>query len=179
MQIKQHEIWVGIFMLIAFCSFLFLLLQVANSHALIDEPTYRIYAIFDNIGSLKKRSPVKIGGVIIGRVSDIQLTPQTYLPRVAIDVYKQYNQIPDTSSLAISTPGLLGEQFLSLSIGFKDYEMGTSILKDGSTIQNTKSAIMLEDLIGYFVYNTAHYNFNKKNNFSSEDYILSKISVLY
>lgn len=62
------------------------------------------------------------------------------------------NHIPDTSSLSIRTSGLLGEQYLALNVGFEDPELGTAILKDGDTIQDTKSAMVLEDLIGQFLY---------------------------
>ncbi|SQJ06398.1 Probable phospholipid ABC transporter-binding protein mlaD [Serratia rubidaea] len=152
MQTKKSEIWVGVFMLIALAAIIFICLQVANVKSIGNEPTYRIYATFDNIGGLKARSPVKIGGVVIGRVADIELDPKTYSPRVALDIQDKYNQIPDTSSLAIRTSGLLGEQFLALNVGFEDPEMGTAILKDGGTIQDTKSAMVLEDLIGQFLY---------------------------
>src|SRR5699024_107733 len=106
----------------------------------------------DNIGGLKVRSPVRIGGVVVGRVSDTTLDPQTYLPRVTLDIEQRYNHIPDTSSLSIRTSGLLGEQYLALNVGFEDPELGTSILKHGGTIQDTKSAMVLEDLIGQFLY---------------------------
>ncbi|SQI43270.1 Probable phospholipid ABC transporter-binding protein mlaD [Leminorella richardii] len=152
MQSKKTEIWVGVFMLIGLCSLLFLCLKVADIKSLGNEPTYRVYATFDNIGSLKVRSPVKVGGVLIGRVTEISLDEKTYLPRVAIDIESRYNHIPDTSSLSIRTAGLLGEQFLALNVGFEDEEMGTSILKDGDTIKDTKPAMVLEDLIGQFLY---------------------------
>ncbi|MFZ1871964.1 MAG: outer membrane lipid asymmetry maintenance protein MlaD [Chania sp.] len=152
MQTKKSEIWVGAFMLIALCAVVFLCLQVANIKSIGNEPTYRIYATFDNIGGLKARSPVKIGGVVIGRVAEISLDAKTYTPRVALDIQDKYNQIPDTSSLAIRTSGLLGEQYLALNVGFEDPEMGTAILKDGGTLQDTKSAMVLEDLIGQFLY---------------------------
>lgn len=168
MQTKKSEIWVGVFMLIALCAVVFLCLQVANVKSLGNEPTYRIYATFDNIGGLKARSPIKIGGVVIGRVADITLDPKTYLPRVAMDIDEQYNQIPDTSSLAIRTSGLLGEQFLALNVGFEDPDMGTSILKDGGTIQDTKSAMVLEDLIGQFLYKSGNDDANKKDSTSGD-----------
>ena len=152
MQTKKTEIWVGVFMLVALLAALFICLKVANVTSMRTEPTYRIYATFDNIGGLKARSPVRVGGVVIGRVADIELDPKTYLPRVAMDIEERYNQIPDTSSLSIRTSGLLGEQYLALNIGFDDPELGSSILKDGGTIQDTKSAIVLEDLIGQFLY---------------------------
>lgn len=139
-------------MLIALCAVVFLCLQVANVKSIGNEPTYRIYATFDNIGGLKARSPVRIGGVVIGRVAEISLDTETYTPRVALDIQSRYNHIPDTSSLAIRTSGLLGEQYLALNVGFEDPDMGTAILKDGGTIQDTKSAMVLEDLIGQFLY---------------------------
>lgn len=153
MQTKKSEIWVGIFILVAFLAGLFVCLKAADVTSLRTEPTYQVYATFDNIGGLKTRSPVRIGGVVIGRVADITLDPKTYLPRVTLDIEEQYNQIPDTSSLAIRTSGLLGEQYLALNVGFDDPEMGTAMLKEGSTIQDTKSALVLEDLIGQFLYN--------------------------
>lgn len=152
MQTKRSEIWVGIFMLIALCAIIFLCLKVADVKSVGSEQTYRLYATFDNIGGLKARSPVKVGGVVIGRVADISLDTKTYLPRVAIDVQRRFDHIPDTSSLAIRTSGLLGEQYLSLNIGFEDEEMGTKILTEGGMIQDTKSAMVLEDLIGQFLY---------------------------
>lgn len=158
MQTKKSEIWVGAFMLIALCAIIFLCLKVADLKSIGSEPTYRLYATFDNIGGLKARSPIKIGGVVAGRVADISLDEKTYLPRVAMDIEQRYNHIPDTSSLAIRTSGLLGEQYLALNIGFEDEEMGTSILKDGGVIQDTKSAMVLEDLIGQFLYKSGGNN---------------------
>jgi len=152
MQTKKSEIWVGVFMIIALLAVIFLCLKVAGIHSVGKMATYRISASFDNIGGLKVRSPVKVGGVVVGRVEDIALDPKTYTPRVTMEIDKTYNHIPDTSSLAIRTSGLLGEQYLSLNIGFEDPDMGTSILKDGGVIQDTKSALVLEDLIGQFLY---------------------------
>ena len=143
-----------VFLLVALLAALFVCLKAANVTSIRTEPTYRLYATFDNIGGLKARSPVRIGGVVVGRVADITLDPKTYLPRVALDIDERYNHIPDTSSLAIRTSGLLGEQYLAMNIGFEDPELGTAILKDGGTIQDTKSAMVLEDLIGQFLYNS-------------------------
>ncbi|AWH88403.1 outer membrane lipid asymmetry maintenance protein MlaD [Limnobaculum parvum] len=152
MQSKKTEIWVGVFMLIGLCSLLFLSLKVADVKSLGNEPTYRLYATFDNIGGLKARSPVRVGGVLVGRVADITLDEKSYLPRVAMDMQQRFSHIPDTSSLSIRTSGLLGEQFLALNIGFEDEDMGTKILKDGDEIKDTKPAMVLEDLIGQFLY---------------------------
>lgn len=162
MQTKKSEIWVGVFLLLALCAALFLCLRVADLKSLGNEPTWKLYATFDNIGGLKTGSPVKIGGVVIGRVTDIGLDDKTYSPRVTMDIDQKYNKLPDTSSLAIRTSGLLGEQFLALNVGFDDPDMGTAMLKDGSTLQDTKSAMVLEDLIGQFLYKSGDGN-NKKD----------------
>lgn len=73
MQTKKTEIWVGVFLLVALLAALFVCLKAANVTSLRTEPTYRLYATFDNIGGLKARSPVRIGGVVVGRVADITL----------------------------------------------------------------------------------------------------------
>lgn len=102
-------------MLVALLAALFVCLKAANVTSMRTEPTYKVYATFDNIGGLKVRSPVRIGGVVVGRVEDISLDPKTYLPRVTLDIEERYNHIPDTSSLSIRTSGLLGEQYLALT----------------------------------------------------------------
>ncbi|MDR7343566.1 phospholipid/cholesterol/gamma-HCH transport system substrate-binding protein [Pantoea alhagi] len=152
MQTKKSEIGVGAFMLLALIAVLFLCLRVADVKSLGTEPTWKLYATFDNIGGLKTSSPVKIGGVVIGRVTEISLDEKSLLPRVTMQIEDKYNHLPDTSSLAIRTQGLLGEQYLALNVGFDDPDMGTAILKDGDTLQDTKSALVLEDLIGQFLY---------------------------
>ncbi|AUX74047.1 outer membrane lipid asymmetry maintenance protein MlaD [Erwinia pyrifoliae] len=156
MQTKKSEIWVGAFLLLALCAIIFLCLRVTDLKSLGNVSTWKLHATFDNVGGLKPGSPVKIGGVVIGRVSDIVLDPKTYSPKVSMDIEDQYNNIPDTSSLAVRTSGLLGEQYLALNIGFDDPEMGTAILKNGGTVQDTKSAMVLEDLIGQFLYKSGN-----------------------
>ena len=169
MQTKKSEIWVGAFMLLALVAILFLCLRVADVKSLGTEPTWKLYATFDNIGGLKTSSPVKIGGVVIGRVTDISLDEKTLSPRVTMAIEDKYNHLPDTSSLAIRTQGLLGEQYLALNVGFDDPDMGTAILKDGDTLQDTKSALVLEDLIGQFLYKSGDGGQNSQNTQHEQD----------
>ena len=152
MQTKKNEIWVGGFLLVALLAALFVCLKAANVTSLRTEPTYRLYATFDNIGGLKVRSPVKVGGVVVGRVSDITLDAKSQVPIVSLQMQKSAGEFSETSTLSILTSGLLGEQYVGLAPGFTDEEMGTSMLKDGDMIEDTKSAIVLEDLIGKFLY---------------------------
>lgn len=146
----KYEFWVGIFLLIGILAMVFLSLKVANIQGFNSNKSYEVNATFDNIGGLKVRAPLKIGGVVVGRVTNIQLDPKTYLPVVTIAIEDKYNDIPDNSSLSIKTSGLLGEQYVSLLVGFDDGE--TAMLKNGSKIHDTKSAMVLEDLIGQFLY---------------------------
>lgn len=155
MKNLKIEFAVGCFILLGLIASVFLILNVTNINNLKSLQTYRLYATFENIGSLKLQSPVKVGGVVIGRVVSIDLNPQSYLPVVGLDIKSEFNKIPDTSSLSIRTAGLLGEQFLALNIGFEDPEMGTKILKEGDMIKDTKSALVLEDLIGQFLYRSS------------------------
>ena len=150
-QSIKYEFWVGLFMLLGLGALVFLGLRVANVQGFSSEKTYTLYATFDNIGGLKVRAPIKVGGVVVGRVADIQLDAQSYTPRVTLAVKEEFNKIPDTSSLSIKTAGLLGEQYIALNVGFT-LEGETAMLKEGDTIVDTNSAMVLEDLIGQFLY---------------------------
>lgn len=149
-QTRKLEFWVGSFVLAGICAILVMIFQVADVKGLGTNDTYSLRAEFDNIGSLKVRAPVKVGGVVVGRVSSIVLNKSSLLPVVTMAIDSQYNQFPDNSSLHILTAGLIGEQYISLIPGFifEDEEM----LKDGDLIEDTKSALILEDLIGQVLY---------------------------
>lgn len=150
-QSIKYEFWVGLFVLLGLGALVFLGLRVANVQGFSAEKTYPLYATFDNIGGLKVRAPIKVGGVVVGRVADIQLDSTAYTPKVTLAVNEEFNKIPDTSSLSIKTSGLLGEQYIALNIGFM-LEGETEYMKAGSTFSDTNSAMVLEDLIGQFLY---------------------------
>ncbi|TNH05953.1 outer membrane lipid asymmetry maintenance protein MlaD [Testudinibacter sp. TR-2022] len=149
-QTIKYEFWVGLFLLLAIAALVFLGLKVANVQGFHQSKSYNLHATFNNIGGLKVRAPVKTGGVLIGRVNAISLDPTSYLPQVSLSIDQEYNHIPETSSLSIKTSGLLGEQYIALNIGFDDGEI--AMLKEGDTIHDTTSAMVLEDLIGQFLY---------------------------
>ncbi|KGQ69922.1 outer membrane lipid asymmetry maintenance protein MlaD [Chelonobacter oris] len=149
-QTIKYEFWVGLFLLLGIAALVFLGLRVANVQGFSDSKSYQLQATFNNIGGLKVRAAVKTGGVVIGRVTDITLDQESYLPKVSLSIDQEYNKIPETSSLSIKTSGLLGEQYLSLNMGFDDGDV--AMLKNGDTIHDTTSAMVLEDLIGQFLY---------------------------
>ena len=150
MLTRKIELLVGLFLLSGFAAFLILVFNVANVEVKTSDSTYTLQANFSNIGGLKVRSPVKVGGVVVGRVSQIDLDPKKLVAVVTLVMDKQFDQFPETSSLAILTSGLLGEQFLGLTPGFVDDDI--AMLKDGDKISDTRSALVLEDLIGQFLY---------------------------
>ncbi len=147
---KKIELAVGGFLLAGLVAFLVLIFKVADIDPRGNGPTYSLIASFDNIGGLKVRSPVKVGGVVVGRVSAIALDPEMLTPVVTLAMDARYDQFPETSSLSILTSGLLGEQYVGLSPGFMDE--GIELLGDGDQIEDTRSAMVLEDLIGQFLY---------------------------
>lgn len=144
------DLWVGIFVAAGIAALLVLALKVGNASTTFNVgETYRLIAEFDNIGGLKVRAPVKGAGVVVGRVDDIQFENQRFVGRVAMKIDKRY-QFPKDTSVSILTSGLLGEQYIGLEAGGD-----SAMLKDGDTIKITQSAMVLEKLIGQFLYNKA------------------------
>jgi phospholipid/cholesterol/gamma-HCH transport system substrate-binding protein len=143
------DLWVGIFVAIGIAAILFLALKVGNLLTLSNEPGYRISAAFDNIGGLKVRAPVKAAGVVVGRVEQIRLDPQSYQAVVSMRIDRGYEFSRDTIA-SILTSGLLGEVYIGLSAGGD-----TQMIGDGGRIAKTQSAIVLEKLIGQFLFDKA------------------------
>ena len=143
------DLWVGIFVTIGIAAILFLALKVGNLLTVTTAPGYRVEAGFDNIGGLKVRAPVKAAGVVVGRVEQIRLDPQTYQAVVSMRIDRGYEFSKDTIA-SILTSGLLGEVYVGLSAGGD-----TQMLADGGRIAKTQSAIVLEKLIGQFLFDKA------------------------
>ena len=143
------DLWVGIFVTIGIGAVVFLALKVGNLATLETKPSYHLDANFDNIGGLKVRAPVKAAGVVVGRVESIKLDPKTYEAQVSLNVEKQYQFTKDTIA-SILTSGLLGDVYIGLDPG-GDPQM----LADGGTVGKTQSGIVLEKLIGQFLFDKA------------------------
>lgn len=147
---RSTEILVGLFVAAGLVALFVLAMKVSNLADFTDEKGYDVVANFQNIGGLKPRSPVTMAGVRVGRVTSITLDPNTYDAKVTINVYPQYDNIPIDTSASIYTAGLLGEQYISLSPGADDF-----FLQDGDTIDLTQPAVVLEQVIGQFLYSAA------------------------
>lgn len=156
------EILVGFFMIAAIIALVFLAFQVSGLTQYGNRHYYVVYAAFDNIGDLKSRAPVTIGGVRVGQVGDIVLDNQTFRAKVSLLINDKFNNIPTDSTAGILTQGLLGSNYVSLTPGFDN-----TALKNNGEIQNTRSALILENLIGQFLLSIKgddKENNNKKQN---------------
>lgn len=150
MASRKIELLVGLFVAITIAATLMLALSVASQGSAGSGESYRLLAKFDNIGGLKVRSSVKVGGVTIGRVESIELDPADFTPVVVMSISTQYNAFPETSSVSILTSGLLGEQYVGFQPGFAIDDIAN--LAEGDYIEDTRSALVLEDLIGQFLF---------------------------
>ena len=149
MQRTTLDLWVGIFVTAGVAALFALALKVGNASSVSMSDGYRIIAEFDNIGGLKARAPVKSAGVVVGRVEGISLDTRTFRANVALRIDKRY-PFPRDSSASILTAGLLGEQYIGLDGGAEEQN-----LKDGDRLKITQSAIVLEKVIGQFLYGKA------------------------
>jgi phospholipid/cholesterol/gamma-HCH transport system substrate-binding protein len=143
------DLWVGIFVTLGLGAILFLALKVGNLTNVGSTPGYHIDAPFDNIGGLKMRAPVKAAGVVVGRVERIRLDPKTFQAIVTMKIDKGYEFTADTIA-SILTSGLLGEVYIGLDTGGD-----TKTLAEGGRITKTQSAVVLEKLIGQFLFDRA------------------------
>jgi len=141
------ESLVGLFLIFALIALSVLAFKVSGLTSLFPSASYDVTANFDEIGGLKVRAPVKIGGVQIGEVSKIMLDPVTFKAVVTLHIEKQYNDIPDDSSVTILTAGLLGDNYVAVTPMYSK-----TALKSGSQILYTNSAMVLEKLIGQLIY---------------------------
>ncbi|MBB2920884.1 MULTISPECIES: outer membrane lipid asymmetry maintenance protein MlaD [Cupriavidus] len=149
MKKNTLDFWVGLFVAAGFVALLFLALKAGNMSAFSFQDTYSVQARFDNIGGLKPRAPVKSAGVVVGRVAAIRFDDKTYQATVEMSLETRY-QFPKDTSAKILTSGLLGEQYIGLEAGGD-----TAMLANGARITMTQSAVVLENLIGQFLYNKA------------------------
>jgi len=156
MERSVLDLWVGLFVCAGIGALLVLALKVGNMSGFSVADTYQVYAEFDNIGGLKPRAPVKSAGVVVGRVADVSFDNETFRARVTLHIDKRY-KFPKDSSASILTAGLLGEQYIGMDGGGDD-----QMLKDGDRLMITQSAVVLEKIIGQFLYGKAAETGTKK-----------------
>ena len=149
MQQSKNDFWVGLFVLLGGAALVFLALQSANLLNLNFRSGSTVTARFDNIGGLKPKAAVRSAGVVVGRVQSIDFDDTTYQARVTLELEKRY-VFPKDSSLKILTSGLLGDQYIGIEPGADENN-----LAEGDMVTATQSAVVLENLIGQFLYGKA------------------------
>jgi phospholipid/cholesterol/gamma-HCH transport system substrate-binding protein len=149
-QSKTLEMWVGVFVALGTVALFFLAMQVSNLSDYQSSDGYLVKARFDNVGSLKVRSPVSMAGVHVGRVSAIRFDKARFQAVVEMRIEPQFDSLPEDTSAKILTAGLLGEQYIALDAGGTD-----NVLKEGSEIELTQSSLVLEEVISKFLYSKA------------------------
>lgn len=146
MERGTYDLWVGVFVVTGIAALMVLALKVGNYSTYNMSDTYQLQVYFTNIGGLKPTASIRSAGVLVGRVAEISLDPERYEAKVTMTVDSRYKFSSDTIA-KIQTSGLLGENFIGLMPGAED-----KMLKNGEVIKKTQSAMVLEDLIGQFLY---------------------------
>ena len=149
-QTRNVEIGVGVFVSLGMAALFVLAMKVSNLAESTGGDGYRVQARFDNVGGLKVRSPVTMSGVRVGRVSRISFDDQQYVAVVTMEIGAEYDRIPIDTSASIYTAGLLGEQYVGLEAGGEE-----RFLAEGGEITLTQSALLLEQVVGQFLYSQA------------------------
>lgn len=144
------ELAVGFLVVIGIGALLMLALKVSNLSSFSSDKGYNVIAEFDNIGGLKVRAPVMMAGVRIGEVTNVVLDTKVFEAKVTLTIKDRYNQLPIDTSASIFTSGLLGEQYVSLEPGGD-----SKVLKEGDKISLSQSAVVLEQVLGQFLFNKA------------------------
>jgi phospholipid/cholesterol/gamma-HCH transport system substrate-binding protein len=147
------EIAVGLFVAAGMAALFLLAMQVSNLGNMGSGESYTITATFENIGGLKVRSPVTVSGVRVGRVDAIDYDNNAFEAVVTLRIDKAYSSFPEDTSASIFTSGLLGEQYIGLEPGGSEVNM-----VEGDRIQLTQSALVMEQVIGQFLYSAAGKN---------------------
>jgi phospholipid/cholesterol/gamma-HCH transport system substrate-binding protein len=148
MRMRTLEIGVGVLILAGVISLVILAVNVSGLSLSKNTGGYTVSARFENVGGLTERAKVSLSGVPIGEVTAIRIDSRMLMADVEMRIYSEVDYLSIDSSAQILTAGLLGEKYIGIRPGFEE-----ETLKDGSRIDDTQSALVLEELIGKFLFN--------------------------
>lgn len=151
MRIRTLELGVGAFMLAGLLALMVLVVNISGLSLSAPQQSYTLYALFENAGGLTVRSKVAMSGVTIGQVTAIDIDQEALMARVEMKINSDVDYLSYDSSAAILTAGLLGEKYIGITVG-GDEEM----LTEGDYIDDTQSSLVLEELIGKFLFNSVN-----------------------
>lgn len=149
-QTRAVELGTGLFVFMGILALFFLTTRVTSFDAYAGDGGFELTARFDQIGTLKTRSPVSISGVQIGRVTAIDFDVERLEAVVTMRIDSRYDRIPNDSDASILTSGILGGQYIGLQPGGAD-----EYFRDGDEISFTQSAVVLEQLISKYLFGQA------------------------
>ena len=150
MRTRLMELAVGAFMVMGIVALVLMALRVSGISTSDAGDKYTIKAYFENLGGLTERAKVSMSGVVIGRVTSVTLDTEDYVAVVEMEINKSVSTLTTDTSAAILTAGLLGEKYIGLTVGADD-----EYLEEGGVIEDTQSALVLEELIGQFLFSKA------------------------
>ena len=143
------ELASGIFLLLGIASLVWLAMRATDYGQEIGKDTYRISARFTNVADLRVKSPVKIAGVTVGMVESIVLDPVMFEAVVHMNIATRFNEIPSDTGASVLTSGVLGDRYIGLEPGG-----APDSLVEGDELFITQSALILEQVIGKYLFNT-------------------------
>lgn len=121
---------------------------------------YILVAKFEDVSGLTEGADVKINGIKVGIVKKLGLD-EDYSAKAELIIKNEY-QIPEDSSLAISTDGIMGNKFISISTGYSD-----KYLEPNAEVEDTKSSLNLEKIFDKFIAGFLNKSSDNTNNNSS------------
>jgi phospholipid/cholesterol/gamma-HCH transport system substrate-binding protein len=145
MKRMNLEMIVGLFLLTGFASFSVIAIKMGDIRLFMAD-TYPLSARFVSVSGLKEGAIVELAGVKVGKVSRVDLDGGDYEAVVHMDINKNV-RLSDDSIASIRTAGIIGDRFVKLTPGGSEEYLGP-----GDEIQETESAISLEELVSKYIF---------------------------
>ena len=145
MKRTSLEMIVGVFLLAGFASFSYLAIKMGDLDPFKKE-SYNVSASFTSISGLKEGATLEVAGVIVGKVTKIDLNEEEYEATVYMDIEKTV-QLSDDSIASIRTSGIIGDKFIKLTPGGSDI-----FLENGDMIEETEASISIEELVSKYIF---------------------------
>ena len=132
----------GIVLITAIC-FLILGMKTVNDN---QKEGYQISLIFGSSAGLKNGDHVKISGINVGKILNLELNMENYNAKVIVNLNDNI-KVPDDSSARITSSSLLGGNFIDIIPGSAE-----TYLKLDDIIYDTKDSVSFTDLLGKAVF---------------------------
>ncbi len=142
------ETAVGVFVLVGILCVGYLTIKLGKME-LMGDNYYTLYADFTSATGLKSGANVEMAGVRIGQIESIDLEPVMNVARVRLKIEKGIELSTDVIA-SVKTAGLIGDKYLSITPGGSD-----ELLEPGSSIEETESALDIEDLISKYIFDSS------------------------